>query len=63
MHDCVTGDSYVLEVNSRGGTWHFSSNFARPSLALISRRERIDQFGAWDIAAKVLVEKTLGYAR
>jgi hypothetical protein len=63
VHDQRDGRSYVLEVNTGGSTWHFSSRFARPSLGLISRQQRIDQFGAWDIAARVLIEKAIQYAR
>jgi hypothetical protein len=63
VHDQRDNRTYILEVNSRGATWHFSSRYAQPSLASISRQERIDQFGAWDIAARVLIEKTLQYAR
>jgi hypothetical protein len=58
-----TGRLYVLENNSGGNTWHFSSRFSEGSRKILSRETRIAQLGAWDIAAKVLAERTLKEAR
>jgi hypothetical protein len=58
VKDAKTSKLYVLEVNAGGNTWHFSSNLwaarrqANPDLT----RAMKEQFGAFDIAAKVLVE-------
>ena len=67
-----TGRLYVLECNPGGNTWHFSSRLTASvrqqmggmSLVgakkadLIGRQMLIDQLGAFDRAAEVLVEKT-----
>ncbi|MCE9648843.1 MAG: hypothetical protein K8R18_04370 [Parvibaculum sp.] len=58
-----TGRLFVLENNSGGNTWHFSSRMFEMGNKKISRDMRIAQFGAWDIAAKVMVERTLREAR
>lgn len=64
VRDERTGKMYVLECNPGGNTWHFSSE------AVVSIRQQfgdgdeaagrqrmIDQFGAFDLAADVLVRK------
>jgi hypothetical protein len=64
VRDEKTGKIYVLECNPGGNTWHFSSE------AVISirqqfgggdeaagRQKMIDQLGAFDLAAEVLVKK------
>jgi hypothetical protein len=52
-----TGGLYVLETNSGGNVWHLSS-----SLGLRyphkQRRKLYNQFGALDVAADALIEKT-----
>jgi hypothetical protein len=67
-----TGKLFVLECNPGGNTWHFSSRLTTAvrqqmgggSLVgakkadLIGRQILIDQFGAFDRAAEVLIEKT-----
>lgn len=58
-----TGRLFVLENNSGGNTWHFSSRMFLESNGKITRAMRIAQFGAFDIAAKVLAERTLQEAR
>lgn len=64
LKDVQTGKLYALEVNGGGNTWHFSSpSDSGDARRQISREERINQFGAWDIAASVLIEKTLYYAK
>lgn len=55
-----TGTLFVLEANPGGNTWHFSSPSSK------ERREQLPdlvprmkaQYGAFDIAAKALVQKT-----
>ncbi len=68
----ATGRPFVLECNPGGNTWHFSSRLTTgvrqqmggASLVgakkgdQIGRQMLIDQFGAFDLAADVLVEKT-----
>jgi glutathione synthase/RimK-type ligase-like ATP-grasp enzyme len=52
-----SGKLYVIEVNSTGGTWHFSSATGES----IQRDAEINfesQFGGLRTAAQVLVEKT-----
>jgi hypothetical protein len=71
-----TGKLFVLECNPGGNTWHFSSR-ATASLRrqmggasivgerkgeLLGRQMLIDQFGAFDRAAEVLVRKTRALA-
>ena len=67
-----SGKPYVLECNPGGNTWHFSSKLTagvrrrmggvtlvgEKKAELLGRQMLIDQFGAWDRAAEVLVEKT-----
>jgi hypothetical protein len=67
-----TGQLFVLECNPGGNTWHFSSKLTgavRQQLGsrslvgakkadLVGRQMLIDQFGAFDRAAEVLIEKT-----
>jgi hypothetical protein len=72
LRDEATGDLYVLECNPGGNTWHFSSKVGEKirlgfgnakvngvaRANQIARRMFIEQFGAFDIVAKTLVEKT-----
>jgi hypothetical protein len=67
-----SGKPCVLECNPGGNTWHFSSKFTagvrrrmggvtlvgEKKAEVLGRRMLIDQFGAWDRAAEVLVAKT-----
>lgn len=66
-----TGELFVLECNAGGNTWHFTSEigsgvreylgrFAPEPVQRndIGRQMLIGQFGAFDIAAEVLVRKT-----
>ena len=66
-----TGKLFVLECNAGGNTWHFTSEIGSgvrqylgrfaPDAAqrdALGRRMLIEQFGAFDIAAEVLVGKT-----
>lgn len=58
-----TGKLFVLENNSGGNTWHFSSKLSTLSRTVLTREQRIAQFGAFDIAAATLAERTLKEAR
>jgi hypothetical protein len=67
-----SGKPFVLECNPGGNTWHFSSKLTagvrqrmggltlvgQKKAELLGRQMLIDQFGAWDRAAEVLVQKT-----
>lgn len=71
-----TGRLFVIECNPGGNTWHFSSKMNRPlrlrmggaslvgakKAEAVARQMHIDQFGAFDRAARVLVEKTRSLA-
>jgi hypothetical protein len=72
VRNAATGRLFVLEINPGGNTWHFSSAHIerrRKSLTPEQRRKaatrekRIAQFSAWDVAARVLIEKTRKDAR
>jgi hypothetical protein len=54
-----TGKLYVLELNPVSDTWQISSRAFDPYReALGGRQAMIAQFGAWDVAARVLVART-----
>lgn len=71
IRDCRTEKLYVLECNPGGNVWHFSSRLGagvRKRLGgetrvgakkaeVMGRRKLIDQLGAFDRAAEVLVRK------
>jgi hypothetical protein len=76
LRDEATRQLHVLECNPGGNTWHFSSKVGE-GLRLgfgnakvngvaranqIARRMFIEQYGAFDIVAKTLVEKTRSLA-
>jgi hypothetical protein len=52
------GKLYALETNSGGNTWAFSSELGKSARAVLGKQAMIDQLGAWDVAARVLVQKT-----
>jgi hypothetical protein len=56
IREAETGRLYVLEINPGGNTWHFSSHFGQHQL--IEGRRREEQFDAFKLAARVLVERT-----
>jgi hypothetical protein len=72
IRDEATGRPFVLECNPGGNTWHFSSRLTtgvRQQMGggslvgakkadQIGRQMLIDQFGAFDLAAQVLIDKT-----
>jgi hypothetical protein len=53
-----TGTLYVLEVNPRGGVWHFSSGLARKTFTPEHVHELYHQFNALERAADLLIDKT-----
>ena len=71
MREERTGKLYVLECNPGGNTWHFSaretagirrelggaSMVGQKKGELLGRQKMVDQFGAFDRAAEVLVKK------
>ena len=76
VRDHLTGRLHVLECNAGGNTWHFSSDIGATCRARLGgypacpeaeavakgRLALIGQFGAFDRAAEVLVEKTIELA-
>jgi hypothetical protein len=59
IREAGTGKLFALESNPGGNTWHFSSAMSAEGRKEISREQRIAQFGAWDIAARVLAGRTM----
>lgn len=57
IRDAATQQLHLIEMNAGGNVWHFSSPRASRGLAVITREHRIAQYGAWDVAAGVLIEK------
>jgi hypothetical protein len=76
VRDAASGKLYVLECNAGGNTWHFSSEMGAKCRASLGgfpgctpeeadargRLALINQFGAFERAAEVLVELTLDRA-
>jgi hypothetical protein len=73
LREARTGKLYVLECNPGGNTWHFSSNFGRNvwqvkmglsfgaserNAEAVGRKLLLEQFGAFDLVAEALAEKT-----
>ncbi len=59
IRDQDTGDLFVLETNSGGNTWHFSSEIGRKAREYMGgRKPMVLQYNAWDRAAEALVKKT-----
>lgn len=56
-----TGRLYCLEINPGGNTWNFSSERAQ-LVPTIDGIRREDQFGAWEIIAKALVNMARSHA-
>ncbi|MFO1091377.1 MAG: hypothetical protein U1E46_17525 [Hyphomicrobiales bacterium] len=65
VEEAESGALYALEVNAGGNVWHFSS----PTWASVretfpnARTDMLNEFGAFDVAAKVLVKVTRQRAR
>lgn len=78
LREASTGRLYFLEGNPGGNVWHFSSDqpgginlrlqwgeaakVGRARALELGRERMIAQFGAFDVCARVLVEKTLALA-
>lgn len=58
-----TGELFGLEINAGGNTWHFSSKGAATGRTAVGREARMAQFGAWDVAARALIEASDRYSR
>jgi hypothetical protein len=59
LKDVLTGELFILETNSGGNVWHFSSAQGRGVREdLGGRHAYIRQYNAWDRAAEALVNKT-----
>lgn len=63
IRETGTGRLYVLELNSAGTVWHFSSGTARERYAASFRKKLYGQFDALNRVAELLVEKTRAEAR
>lgn len=64
IRDAATGRLFVLELNCGSNTWHISSDFwARFRHGGLSRDRMVRQFGAWEVAARVLIARTRQLAR
>ena len=58
-----TGELFGLEINAGGNTWHFSSKGATSGRVAVGREARMEQFGAWEIAVRALIEASDKYSR
>jgi hypothetical protein len=58
VREADAGRLYVLESNCGGNVWHFSSRMAAPMRKHkgVSRMELLNQFSAYDTAAKALIK-------
>jgi hypothetical protein len=64
LRDVKDGRLYVLENNAGGNTWAFSSQRGENARRALGGAEAmVNQFGAWDIAADVLIKRTRAEAR
>jgi hypothetical protein len=64
LRDVRNGELYALESNAGGNTWAFSSRLGENARRTLGGAEpMIRQFGAWDVAADVLIERTRAEAR
>jgi hypothetical protein len=62
VRDADTGELYVIECNPRGDAWLISSDMGR----MIERANGLDfaaQFGALEVATRVLMTETRARAR
>ena len=65
IQDPATKKIYVLETNSGGNTWHFSSQISK-KLGFVDPAQikpMILQYKAWDKAAEALIQKTHEFAK
>jgi hypothetical protein len=56
LREEATRRLFLLEINAGGNTWHFSSHWGQQQR--IEGRRREDQFDAFKVAAKVLIDRT-----
>ena len=64
LRDVRDGRLYALENNAGGNTWAFSSMAGENARRILGGAEAmVKQFGAWDIAADVLIKRTRAEAR
>jgi hypothetical protein len=63
LRDYSTGRLYALEMNAGGNTWAFSSRLGEKARAILGKENMINQFGAWQIAARMLANKTRAEAQ
>jgi len=64
LRDVKDGRLYALENNAGGNTWAFSSKRGENARRALGGAEAmVNQFGAWDIAADVLIKRTRAEAR
>jgi hypothetical protein len=56
LREASTGSLYILEINAGGNTWHFSSKWGQ--FQRVEGRKRDEQFQAFELAAKILIERT-----
>ena len=64
MRDVKDGRLYALENNAGGNSWGFSGESAENAREVLGGPEAmVNQFGAFDLAADVLIERTRAQAR
>jgi hypothetical protein len=64
LREAVTGRLYALECNAGGNTWAFNSpDGENARQAFGSKQGMIDHLGAWDAAARGLINRTRADAR
>jgi hypothetical protein len=64
LREAKTGKLYALECNPGGNSWAFSSpDGENARQAFGGKQGMIDHLGAWDAAARGLIERTRGDAR
>jgi len=68
LRDHATGEPSVLEANLGGNSWHVSSKLIQHRLGSAeaireAAAQKLGQFGAFDIAARVLVDQTRRHAK
>lgn len=68
LRDHATGEPYVLEANLGGNTWHFSSRLIQHRLGSEqaireAAAQKVGQFGAFDVVARVLIDQARRHAK
>jgi hypothetical protein len=62
IREASTGRLFVLEINPGGNTWLFSSAFSAGAKRDLGMDDLSVPFNSWDVAADILVRKTLEQA-